>query len=222
MRWSLLLLSTYLGCATAIDPRSETTDAARFDATERDAGNRDAVQLVDATLVDARLVDATSTSCAYSGVLATWDFTGASGSQAATAGLATAPGMTVDSITRAPGLTSAAGATSINSSNWPVSAQVDTTKYYTFSIAAPAGCSMHVTALAVDVKSSATGPANAAVASSADGFTQTTAVSTSVPSAPTISATATSLEIRVYGYNASQTVGTMRVQNSLSITGTLQ
>jgi len=40
---------------------------------------------------------------------------------------------------------------------------------------------------------------------------------------PALSANATTaLEVRIYGFAASATTGTMRVQNTLSITGSLQ
>jgi len=116
------------------------------------------------------------------------------------------------------------GTGSISSSNWPISGTLDPTAYYTLSLAAPAGCALGVTALAIDVKSSGTGPASAAVGTSADAFAQTTPISTTAPSTPTISASAASgnLEIRIYGFGATATSGTMRVQNELSVTGALQ
>jgi hypothetical protein len=46
-------------------------------------------------------------------------------------------------------------------------------------------------------------------------------VSTSSPSTPSLSATSATdtLEVRIYGFHATATTGTMRVQNTLTATG---
>jgi hypothetical protein len=215
----LVLTVSCVGCATAIDPRISPGDARPDGLVE----THDA-QLVDSMRVDGALPDGNSSGCGFSGVLATWTLTGASGSQASTAASAMAPGVTAGAISRSSGLTAASGTGSINSSNWATGAQPDSMKYYTVSIAAPAACALQVTSLSVDVKASGTGPTKAAFATSADGFAQTGAISTTAPSTPSTSITGTngSLEIRIYGYSAGGAIGTMRVQNTLSVTGTLQ
>jgi len=77
--------------------------------------------------------------------------------------------------------------------------------------------------MAIDVSSSSSGPANASVGTSADTFAHAVTISTSVPSMPALTASATSaLEVRIYGFAATATTGTMRVQNTLSVTGALQ
>ena len=77
--------------------------------------------------------------------------------------------------------------------------------------------------MAIDVSASATGPANASVGTSADTFTHAVQISTSAPSTPALTVSATgALEVRIYGFAASATTGTMRVQNMLSVTGSLQ
>ena len=206
-RSGLLLLAMWSGCATA--DHATASDASTHDAPRSDAH-----------------VDGHSGACAmaFSGALATYDFTGTTGSQTTTAASATAPGITAGDISRAAGLTAASGATSINASGWPTAAQLDPTKYYTLSITPPAGCSLDVTSLTADVKSSGTGPASAAVATSADAFAQTTAVSTTAPSTPTVSVSGASgsVEIRIYGFSATGGTGTMRVQNTLRVTGALR
>jgi len=77
--------------------------------------------------------------------------------------------------------------------------------------------------MAIDVLASGTGPAMAAVATSADSFAQNAMVSTSAASSPLLTVTAVhgALELRVLGYSATATTGTMRIQNTMSITGAL-
>jgi hypothetical protein len=133
----------------------------------------------------------------------------------------TATGVTASELTRAAGLTATAGAGSINSSNWPTGA-LDATKYYAFTVTPPSGCSVKLSGLAIDIKSSASGPASGALATSADAFVATTTVGTSAPSTPTMTTTSsTTLEIHVYGSAATSTSGTMRIQNTLTVSGSI-
>jgi hypothetical protein len=157
----------------------------------------------------------------FTGVLATWDFSGQPGSQVSTTAASSAPGVTAGSISRAPALTAAAGTGSINATNWST-AQLDTTKYYTLAITPPAGCAMSFTSLSIDALSSGTGPTTAGVATSTDSFAHTTAVSATAPSTPSLAVTgAAAIELRIYGFMASAAGGTMRIQNTLSVTGML-
>ena len=88
---------------------------------------------------------------------------------------------------------------------------------------APTGCSIALTSIAIDLKASGTSPANGAIATSSDSFAATTPVGTGAPSTPTVTASTTGqLEIRVYGYAAGSTGGTLRVQNTLTVDGTIQ
>ncbi|HET9989763.1 MAG TPA: hypothetical protein VFQ65_14625 [Kofleriaceae bacterium] len=161
--------------------------------------------------------------CSFSGALARWDLTGQTGSESSVVAASTATGVTAGSLTRAAALTAQSGAGSINGSNWPTAGALDATKYYAFTLTAPTGCSMTLTSVAIDLKASATGPANGALATSKDSFVATTPVGTAAPSTPTVTASASGqLEIRVYGYSASATGGTLRVQNTLSVNGTIQ
>ena len=157
-------------------------------------------------------------------MLATYSFASAAGNQASTAASSTATGVTAAPITRAATLTAVSGANSINSSNWATSATLDPTKYYTFSITPPNGCTMILTSAAIDAKASGTGPASAAIATSGDTFMATSSVSTSAPSTPALTVVGAngSSEIRIYGYAASATGGTMRLQTTLTISGSLQ
>ena len=194
-----------------------TNDASRSDIS-RDAsslGLHDGHESIES--------DASATGCTYSGILATWSLANQPGSQTSTAATSSAPSVTAADLRRGAALTAASGSGSINAASWTTGTQVDATKYYTLSISALGGCTIQVTSLAIDVLSSTTGPANAVVGTSADAFAQTTPVSTAAPSTPTVSASSTgSLEIRIYGYKAGGTSGTMRVQNTLSVSGILQ
>lgn len=166
-----------------------------------------------------------SSSCsqAFTGVLATWTLTGQAGNQASTPVTSKASGITAGALTRSAGLTAVSGANSINASGWPTASTIDTTKYFTFTIAPPSGCSLALSSAAIDVTRSGTGPANGAIATSADNYAQQLSISTSTVQTPSlvVSGGTTQLEIRVYGWMASSASGTMRLQNTLSLTGSL-
>ena len=136
--------------------------------------------------------------------------------------MTTATGITAGAVQRAAALTAVSGANSINSSSWPTAAQADATKYYALTIAPPSGCMLSLTALAIDAKASGTGPAAAAVATSLDAFAQLVTISTSAASTPAVTAThGGPIELRVYGYSASAAAGTLRLQGTLSVQGSL-
>ena len=161
---------------------------------------------------------------AASGELAAWDLTGQPGNQDATPATTTLTGVTAQPLTRSPSLVASAGTDSISSSNWPTAGQPDPASYYTLSLAAASGCSLALSSIMLDVKSSNTGPTSAALMTSEDGFAQSLPISTSTPGQVTLSIQGStgSLELRVYGYSASATTGTMRIQNQLSITGAIE
>lgn len=164
-------------------------------------------------------------SCAmpFSGMLATWSLVGQPGTQTSTAAGGSAPGVVAGDLKRGGALVAAAGTNSISSSGWSVGA-LDATKFYTVTLAAPSGCALAATSLALDATSSGTGPTSAAVGTSTDAFASTTPASTTAAGMVTLTATAAGgmVEIRIYGVGASATTGTMRVQGTLSVTGTLQ
>jgi len=208
----LLLLLLVGACASAREMPNGDDDSAQMDAS------------VQGTADAPKQIDAPPDPCAFSGVMVTYSFSGAAGNQASTAASSTATGVTSAPITRAATLTAVSGAGSINSSNWATTATLDPTKYYTFSITPPAGCALTLTSAAVDAKASGTGPASAAIAASVDNFMATAAVSTSAASTPalTVSGATSAVEIRIYGYAATATSGTLRLQNSLTVSGSLQ
>lgn len=160
----------------------------------------------------------------FTGVLGTWSFAGQPGTQASTAAASSAPGVMASGISRAPALMAAAGTGSISAGNWPTGSQLDSQSYFTLALTGPSGCTLEVSTLAIDAKSSTTGPASAAVGTSADAFAHTVAVSTSAPSMPSLAVMSTTgnLEIRIYGFAATATGGTLRIQNMLSVSGVLR
>ncbi len=160
---------------------------------------------------------------AFTGALATWNLASEAGSQVSSAAASTATGVTAGSLTRAPGLTAAAGTGSINASGWPTSSAIDPTKYFTLSVTPPSGCKLAITSLSVDAKSSGTGPASGAVATSADSFAASSPMMTSTPDTVSLTVANASgmIELRIYGFAATAGTGTMRVQNDLIVNGAL-
>lgn len=179
----------------------------------------------DAVDVDGAVtIDAPASACAspITGMIATWTFTSETGSQTSTSASATGTGITAGVVARV-GVTAASGAGSINSTSWPTTAMLDAAKYYTLSVTPPAGCALDLTSLAIDAKASASGPSSAALATSADAFAGTVAVSTSAPSTPALSVTGATaaVELRVYGFSAASAAGTFRIQTTLTLSGAL-
>ena len=160
---------------------------------------------------------------AFTGALATWSLGSEPGSQPSSASTSSATGVTAGSLSRAPGLTAAAGTGSINASGWPTSSSVDPTKYFTLSVTPPSGCTLAVTALSIDAKASGTGPASGAVATSDDSFAASSPMMTSTPDTVSLSVAHASgmIELRIYGFAATAATGTMRVQNDLIVNGSL-
>ena len=164
-----------------------------------------------------------NTGCTFSGLLATYDFTGELGSQTSTAAKSSANNVTAGAVSRATALTASAGADSINSSNWATATNVDTSKYYTFSITPKGSCTLDITALSITTKASSTGPSKASVATSDDKFAAMTTVTMNSTASPSLSVNGATnaIEVRVYGYGASGTGGTMRLDTTLTVSGSL-
>lgn len=216
-----LLLILFVGCATARQESHGEQDG-NIDASVEPTADANRTMPSDAAGADS----GASGTCAnaFTGVLATYSFTGATGNQAQTPATSTATGIVATAITRAPTLTAVSGQTSINSSNWSIAAQLDTAKYYTFSISSPAGCTLSLTSAAIDAKASGTGPAMASVATSSDSYGAVAALSTTGPSSPALAVMDASgaVEIRIYGYAATSTGGTFRIQNTLTVSGSVK
>jgi hypothetical protein len=212
---ALVLGASLVACARG---RSEEPV---IDGATADAGDQ---PMVDAApmMRDSPTSNGTC-AMAFTGTLATWSFTGETGTQAMTAAATKANGVTAGAVTRAATLTAVSGAGSINSSNWPLTATRDATKFYAFTLTPPAGCELAITAAAIDARASGTGPASAQLATSADSYTAAATVSTSAAGNVAFTATANGMiELRVFGFAATATGGTFRLQNTLSITGELK
>lgn len=218
------------GCAIAVAPDDATDPTASDAGKQRSEGGTivDPTPSGDAGVQDDSMAPAdtgSQSTCAsvFNGVLATFDFTNEPGNQASTPAKSTAPNVTATAMARSNAVTPTTGVNSINASNWTMQSQVDTTRYYAFSIAPPQGCTLDITQIAVDTKSSSTGPSTGSVATSADKFGQQTTFATNVPTKVSVTASmqTNTVEVRVYGYGASSTSGTMRIQNTLTISGAL-
>jgi hypothetical protein len=185
-----------------------------------DAGLSDASQ--DATL-DAGADSSSLCNSMFMGTLATWDFTGEPGNQASTAAKSVAQGITATAVSRANTITPVAGTNSINGSGWSLS-KLDGTRYYTFTITPAAKCALDISSVAIDTKASNTGPADGAIATSDDSFVSAThfGPNSSTTVNLSVSGSTKAVEIRIYGYNASSAQGTLRVQNTLTISGALK
>lgn len=228
------------GCATATNATSPNNGPDASTDNSHDANNappidapaqeqQDAHQQADAhqsTQIDAAQ---TSGNCSspFSGTLATWDMDGASGSQTSTAVMSTAAGGTASALSRSSALAASSGANSINSNTWSTSSSNDKSTYYTVTITPPAGCTVSVTGVSMPVQRSSTGPADGAVGTSADSFGSTTSFSpptTSATLTPSLSASDVSgqIEVRIFAWDASSTNGTMRISDSMTISGSFQ
>lgn len=209
----LALVVALTGCATATQSIGDAPRA----TSDGPSGTTDG---------PAATHDAPAGSCATptSGMIAAWSFIGEPGTQTMTAASAMAAGITADPVSRSAGLAGLAGMNSINASNWPAAPALDVTKYFTFAVTPPGGCVLDLTSLAIDTKTSTSGPSSAVVATSADGFGQTAAVPLNTPGTTSLLVTGAAgmVEVRVFGYAASSTAGSLRIQNTLTLNGTLR
>lgn len=179
-------------------------------------------------VADTAPTDTGTTTCpghGTSGALVTFDLASQSGSETSAAATTVATGLTSSALSRASALTATSGSGSINSSDWATTSTADPTRYYTFTVTPAAGCSVTLATLALDVRASATGPASGDVATSVDAFaTHTTAFSGT--STPTVTLAAVSgtgaIELRVYGYGATSTAGTFRIENTMTLSGSIE
>ncbi|HEY1817085.1 MAG TPA: hypothetical protein VGG74_32280 [Kofleriaceae bacterium] len=161
----------------------------------------------------------------FSGTLATWDLTGQTGSENSAASTMTATGATAGDVSRSGDLQSLTGADSINSSGFTTSGSLSTNSgYYTFKITPPSGCTVSLSGASIDTKTSSQGPAKVAVATSADQFGQIVQLTATDVNTPTLSVDNASgaVEVRVFGYDAQSLSGTLRIENTLSLTGSFQ
>ncbi len=165
----------------------------------------------------------TCPSSGFSGVLATFDLTGQTGSEASAPATSTACGLGAGDLTRAATITAVSGKDSINGSGWGTGASADATRYYTLTLTPVSGCSLDLTSIDLDVRASGTGPTTGDVATSADGFASYSSSFVGTSKGTTsLSATGSGpIEVRIYGYGATSSGGTLRIQNTLTVSGSI-
>jgi hypothetical protein len=207
--------------STVDDTGTAPTDDASADTSPVEGGGGS-----DANPVEAAPDDSSST-CAnhgFSGALVTFDLSALAGNEASAAATSSAAGVTGGALSRAAGLTATSGAGSINSSGWSTATTPDMTLYYTFTVTPAAGCTVGLTSLALDVQASSTGPKHVEVGTSADGYAtlSTPVAGTSSGSVPLSANAAAAVTVHVFGYGASSTAGTLRIQNTMTLSGTLE
>jgi hypothetical protein len=196
----------------AADTKTDTKTDTKFDA------GTDTTPVIDAPPGDAA---STCVAHGFAGALAVFDFTGATGTEPTLSATSSA-GLTTSVIKRSTALTATAGADSMNSTGWGLTSTADKTAYLTFTVTPATGCALGFVSLAVDVKSSTTGPSKGAVGTSADSFTSLGTFAgdgTATVSISTVTEATGAVEVRIYGYGATSSAGTMRVQNKLTLYG---
>lgn len=202
--------------SSQVVPRSPTGSIATEDAGPEDA----ATPAVDA----APDSPGPTEGCSFTGKLVTFDLSTIGGSSDLTP-RSHAPGLTVTPLTRV-GVTAVSSSGAMNASSWPTG-DADSSKHYTFSVRPPSGCALTLASLAIDLRASNTGPEMAAVGTSADSyatleaFPVSTAGGTKVVPLSGIHSVEDALEIHVYGFAASSSAGTLRIQNELTLIGSL-
>ncbi len=227
--------------------RPTTSDAgAAYDAALRDGEPRDSAGSADATLtpdsstaydastrdsgvlVDSGASDSSTPTCAahgFSGVLATFDLVGQPGNEDVAPATSVAAGVRVGSLSRSTALNASAATGSISSTNWGMGQSADPNTYYALVITPTSGCSIDATSLALDMRSSNAGPESIEVATNADGFARHFGTfggtGTTTVAFPRVGG-AGPLEIRIYGYGASSSVGTLRIQNVPILSGEIR
>jgi hypothetical protein len=160
----------------------------------------------------------------FSGALVTFDLTSETGSEASVSATTTAAGITGGVLARAAGLSAVSGAGSINSSGWSTATMADKTLYYTFSVTPAAGCTVALASLAIQTAASGTGPAHFDVGTSVDNYTalSTAYAGTSMDTVTLSASAAGAITVHVFGYGATSSAGTMRIESTLSLTGSIE
>jgi hypothetical protein len=159
----------------------------------------------------------------FMGVLAAYVTTGLPGDEASVPSSSVPAGVTAAPLSRSSALVASSAANSIDSKNWPTTATADDNSYYTISVTPPAGCTLTLTSLAIDVKASADGPTAGDVATSVDAFATHTGSlpGTATTTLPLTASSPGAIELRIYGYQATTSDGSFRVQSTLTLSGGL-
>lgn len=197
------------------------------DGGEADGGaDSSSSPAVDASVADALAApDAVVTSaCAFNGQLLAFNLGQAMGSQVDLLPSSKASGLGVSALRRG-GVVAVATNSAMNASDWPTGA-VDVAKHFTFTVTPPPGCALAAASLSVDLKASPTGPTSAAAATSADGFGALKSLPVSSAGGVAVAAllggkASGAVEVRIFGFDASSSAGTLRLQGTLALTGSL-
>ncbi len=188
------------------------------------AGFPDTPVIDDAPIV----VEVSTGSCASAGsveALAMFDFSSLSGAETKVAATSTASGVTAGALSRSASLTAASGSGSINASGWSTASSDDKSAYYSAKITPPSGCAIDLTSVALTEKSSSAGPTHGDVGTDADAFATLTSFATDGSATVAVTAAGVAgspIEIRIFGYGATSSGGTMRLTGTLTISGSLR
>jgi hypothetical protein len=209
---------------TAADAAAAVVPDATTQPQTDDGGGADvAAAAMDggASLDGAPMVDAGP--CSFAGTLASFDLTSLSGVHTSVGASSTSGAVTASAL-ESVGITGVSSSGAINASGWPAGG-ADATKYYAFRVTPPAGCKLSATTLSIDLKASSSGPASAGVATSVDAFASLAAAPISGAAVPVTLVNANNLsnalELRVYGFGAASATGTLRLEKTLSLSGSL-
>ncbi|WP_375437107.1 T9SS type A sorting domain-containing protein [uncultured Hymenobacter sp.] len=155
--------------------------------------------------------------------LATYTFTGATGSEATFPVEAQPVNVLFSSMSRGTGVTASAGANTFAATNWTAS-NFDANDYFAFSVQPSVGFRMRLDSLVLDERRSNTGIRDWAIRSSLDNFTATiiavnvadddqTRANKKITLPASFAALTAPVEFRIYGYNAEAAGGSWRVDN---------
>ena len=179
------------------------------------------------SIVDSGPPPTDNSSCpasGFTGTLVSFDFTSLTGIAMTVPATSSATGTTAGPFGRSAGLTAVSGSAAINSSGWSTSCSADPTLYYTFTITPAAGCAVSLTGLSGTAHSSTTGPSMGAVGTSDDMFGSLASFGPNAAFNVTLSVSGATdaVEVRIYGFAATGTAGTMRLENTLTLTGSIE
>ncbi len=162
-----------------------------------------------------------------------FDFSGATGDQASQSASFVEPNASAASLVRGLGVNASGAVNSISASGWSTGA-LDPDDYFGFSVTSNIGTIMDLTALSFAERRSGTGIRDFEVRSSTDGFATFSSQSLfNVPdntstrnvdvtlSGLTGLAGGTTVEFRIYGFNAEGSGGTWRIANHSTLGGML-
>jgi hypothetical protein len=184
--------------------------------------------------VAALLAIGGGTACAQ-GNIVTYDYTGQSGNQATTPASSVAAGLTASDIARSSDLVPDSQAGTMSATNWPTTATLANINLgsYTFTLTPTEGFVLNLSQLQIPLLRTGAGPGQVAVRSSLDNFATNIAApftppTGSSPSTYTVDLTAPGFQnltspitFHVYGYNANNSVGSLRFYPSTVVTGTV-